>query len=338
MGTDHERRMATGMRVLVTGGAGYIGSVIVAELIAAGHAVTVLDSLEYGHRAALDPAARLVVGRVQDGGLVAATLRADGIEAVIHMAAYIAAGESVAQPVRYLSNNVGGSLSVVGAMVEAGVRRIVFSSTASLYGETDGRPIREDAPLDPPNPYAESKLMVERLLHWAAAAHGLTATALRYFNAAGATARCGEDHQPETHLIPLVLAAARSGATLRINGTDYPTPDGTCVRDYIHVVDLAQAHVLALGRAAPGLKIYNVGTGLGVSVRQVIAAARQVTGQPLPTEENARRPGDQAATVADADRIRAELGWQPRFPELTDILGSAWRWHQAHPDGYPANA
>lgn len=322
------------MRVLVTGGAGYIGSVIVEELLRAGHQPVVYDSFVKGHHEALAPGVPWVEGDIADTAKLRGVLRERGIEAVIHMAALIEVGLSVAHPEQFFANNVGGSISVMRAMIDAGVKKLVFSSTAALYGDPERLPIEETDPTRPTNPYGASKLLVEQMLAWVAPTHGITATSLRYFNAAGATERCGENHEPETHLIPLVLRAAVEGRTFAIYGTDYPTQDGTAVRDYIHVLDLAQAHLLALGRDEPGLRVYNVGNGAGYSVRQVVEAARAVTGLPLRVEEHPRREGDQIATVASARRIRDELGWQPRYPDITSILQSAWRWRQSHPRGY----
>ncbi|HEX6800659.1 MAG TPA: UDP-glucose 4-epimerase GalE [Ktedonobacterales bacterium] len=322
------------MRVLVTGGAGYIGSVIVEELVKAGHTPVVYDSLVKGRRGALAPDVPLVEGDVRETKHVRRVLDEHRIDAVIHMGALIEVGLSVTLPHTFFENNVGGSLSVLRAMIDAGVKKYVFSSTAALYGDPERLPITEDEPARPTNPYGESKLMVEQMLRWDAPAHGITATSLRYFNAAGATDRNGEMHEPETHLIPLVLASAAASRPVKIFGTDYPTRDGTPVRDYVHVVDLAQAHLLALHRDEPGLRIYNVGNGNGYSVREVIATAREVTGLPLPVEELPRREGDQIATVASSERIRRELGWEPRHADLHDILGSAWRWRQTHPHGY----
>lgn len=322
------------MRVLVTGGAGYIGSVIVEELVAAGHAPVVYDSLAKGHTAALLPGVTFVEGDVRDMGRLVQTMREHNIEAVIHMAALMEVADSVRRPELYFEVNVGGSISVLRAMIETGVKKIVFSSTAALYGDPETLPITEDDKTLPTNPYGESKLIVERMMRWIAPAHGLTCTALRYFNAAGATERNGEQHDPETHLIPLVLRAAQHGTSMKVYGTDYPTVDGTAVRDYVHVVDLAQAHLLALHRDEPGLRIYNLGNGNGYSVRQVIETARQVTGKALPVEELPRRAGDQIATVASSARIRSELGWNPQYAALDDILGSAWRWLENHPQGY----
>lgn len=322
------------MRVLVTGGAGYIGSVIVEELLRAGHTAVVFDSLSRGHIDAVHPDAKLICGMVQDRGLLVQALRERQIEAVIHMAAFIEVGKSISQPEVFYQNNVVGSLEVVRAMIEAGVKRLVFSSTAALYGDPERIPIQETDVTAPTNPYGESKLAVERMLRWVAEAHGMSVTALRYFNAAGATEMNGEDHTPESHLIPIVLNAALSGATLHINGTDYPTKDGTCVRDYVHVLDLAQAHLLALGSDHAGLRIYNVGSGEGFSVREVMDMVQQVTELRLNIVEGPRRAGDQIATVAAADKIRAELGWQPQHAGLEAIIGSAWRWKSAHPQGY----
>lgn len=322
------------MRVLVTGGAGYIGSVIVEELVAAGHAPVVYDSLAKGHTAALLPGAAFVEGDVRDKDRLVQTLRGHGIEAVIHMAALMEVADSVRRPELYFEVNVGGSISVLRAMIETGVKKIVFSSTAALYGDPEKLPITEDDLPRPTNPYGESKLIVEQMMRWIAPAHGLTCTALRYFNSAGASERNGEQHDPETHLIPLVLRAAQQGTSIKVYGTDYPTVDGTAVRDFVHVLDLAQAHLLALHREEPGLRVYNLGSGNGYSVRQVIETAREVTGKPLPTEELPRRPGDQIATVASSQRIRSELGWNPRHEALGDILGSAWRWLERHPQGY----
>ncbi len=322
------------MRVLVTGGAGYIGSVIVEELLRAGHEATVYDSLARGHIDAVHPAAKLICGMVQDRALLAQQLRERSIEAVIHMAAFIEVGESVSRPELYFQNNVVGSLEVIRAMIDAGVKNLVFSSTAALYGDPERVPIQEDDVTAPTNPYGESKLIVERMLRWIAPAHGLTVTALRYFNAAGATAMNGEAHTPETHLIPNVLRAALTGAPLYLFGTDYPTKDGTCVRDYIHVLDLAQAHLLALGRTDAGLQIYNVGNGEGFTVREVMETAQRVTGRTLNIVTEPRRAGDQIATVASAAKIRRDLGWQPQHAGLDAIIGSAWAWQQAHPAGY----
>jgi len=322
------------MQVLVPGGAGYIGSVIVEQLAGAGHVPVVYDSLAKGHKSALDPGVPLISGDVRDTERLTAALREYHIEAVIHMAALIEVGLSQANPDRFFENNVGGSTSVLRAMIETGVKKLVFSSTAAVYGDPVSLPITEDAPLQPTNAYGETKLMVERMLRWVAPAHGLCCTALRYFNAAGATGLNGEMHEPETHLIPLVLKAAREDRPFSIFGTDYPTPDGTTIRDFVHVVDLAEAHRLALGSNEPGLRVYNVGNGNGYSVRQVVETTRAVTGMSLPVDEQPRRSGDQVATVAGSDRIRRELGWQPRYGDLQEIIASAWKWYQSHSHGY----
>lgn len=322
------------MHILVTGGAGYIGSVIVEELVTAGHHVIVYDNLVKGHLEAIHPEATFVRANLAERDHLLRALETEQIEAVIHLAAFSLVGESVAHPERYFENNVSGSLAVLNSLVQAGVKRFVFSSTAALYGEQEEMPISENAQTQPTNPYGVSKLVVEQMLPWLGQAHGLCCTSLRYFNAAGATDRYGEDHRPEAHLIPLVLEAALEERPIDIFGTDYPTPDGTCIRDYIHVRDLAQAHIQALTRSEPGLRIYNLGNGQGYSVRQVVESARQVTGRALPVREVPRRPGDQVRTVASAERIRAELGWQPRYPDLDTIIESAWRWKLQHPHGY----
>jgi UDP-glucose 4-epimerase len=321
------------MRVLVTGGAGYIGSVVVEELVRDGHQVVVLDNLSKGHAGAVDPAATLVRGDLRDRAAVRGALQ--GVEAVVHMAADSLVGESVERPDRYYDNNVGAGLSLLAAMVEARVRRLVFSSTAAVYGEPEKQPIAEDDRLQPTNPYGETKLAFERALPWYEGAYGLRWASLRYFNAAGASERCGEAHDPETHLIPIVLqAAAGRRRAVTIHGEDYPTRDGTCVRDYIHVVDLARAHVLALGGLARGSRVYNLGCGgRGHTVREVIDAARAVTGRDIRVEVGPRRPGDPAVLVASSDRIHSELGWSPSRGAIEDIVGSAWRWMQRHPHG-----
>ncbi|MCL5027096.1 MAG: UDP-glucose 4-epimerase GalE [Chloroflexi bacterium] len=325
------------MRVMVTGGAGYIGSVVVAELLADGHEVVVFDNLNKGHRQAVSPYAGLVVGDLADGEKLVNALHDYGVECVVHMASFIEAGESVINPTKYFRNNVMNCISLLGAMVTTGVSRFVFSSSAGVYGDPERIPIDESAPLRPTNPYGESKLTIERLLPWYERAHKLRYVSLRYFNAAGAAGCLGEDHSPETHLIPIVLQVALGQRlSVSIFGTDYPTPDGTCIRDYIHVVDLAQAHVLALRALGEGCAsaIYNLGNGNGFSVREVIEVARQVTGQPIPAVESSRRPGDPAVLVASSQRIVSELGWQPRFADLATIIRSAWEWHGQHPQGY----
>lgn len=322
------------MKVLVTGGAGYIGSVIIEGLLDAGHEAVIYDSMINGHEAALPQGVPVVRGDVRDTTLLERTLRDERIEAVIHMAGLIEAGLSVTYPERFFAANVGGTASVCEAMCAVGVRRLVFSSTGSIYGNTNTAPFDEETPPSPENPYAESKLISERMLAVIAPARNIACTALRYFNAAGATECNGEAHEPETHLIPLVLSAAERQAPVSIFGADYPTADGTAIRDYVHVSDLAQAHLRALTREQPGLRIYNVGTGTGYSVREIVTTAQEVTGIDFPVHIEPRRPGDQIISVASAERIKAELGWQPRFTDAHSILASAWAWRQSHPHGY----
>lgn len=322
------------MNVLVTGGAGYIGSVCVEELLNGGHQVTVFDNLSEGHRSAVDPRARFVEGDLANRELIAATVRASGAEAVIHFAANALVGESMTNPSKYFRNNVAHGLNLLDACVAARVRKFVFSSTCATYGMPDTVPIHEEVPQRPINPYGESKLMFEQVLRWYQQLHGLEYVAFRYFNAAGASEKLGEHHRVETHLIPNVLRVALGQAPqCEIYGTDYPTPDGTCVRDYIHIVDLAAAHILAL---APGKQgAFNLGNGSGFSVREVLAACERATGQKIAAVEKPRRPGDPPRLVAAADKARRELGWTPRYPGIDEIVTSAWRWHRAHPDGYP---
>ena len=323
------------MRILVVGGAGYIGSVTVAELLAAGHEVVVLDSLVTGHAEAVSPGAELVVGDLADCGLLDDVFGRRTFDGVVYYAGFIAAGESMQDPGKYFANNVGHLVNLLNAMVQHQVLRFVFSSSAAVYGEPKATPITEDAPLAPVNPYGEAKAIGEQMLRWYDSQCGLRYVALRYFNAAGAVEGLGEDHRPETHLIPVVLSAAAGKlAAVEIYGADYPTPDGTCVRDYVHVSDLAQAHTLALEYTKTGSAVYNVGNGQGFSNAAVVEAARRVTGQPIPVREAARREGDPAVLVSSATRLKEELGWEPRFPDLEQIVGSAWRWHQAHPNGY----
>jgi UDP-glucose 4-epimerase len=335
------------MRVLVTGGAGYIGSVVADELLQAGHQVVVFDNLSRGHRQAIPKNAALVVGDLADRASLDQLLRSREIDAVMHFAALIEAGESMKAPEKFFRNNTANTLTLLEAMLAAQVKRFVFSSTAALFGDPERTPIEEDDPVHPSNAYGESKLLVERMLDWFHRIHGLGYASLRYFNAAGASRPDrGEAHQPETHLIPRILEVALGRAEhVNIFGTDYPTPDGTCVRDYVHVSDLASAHKLALdaletgtGSASPLIRdplIYNLGSGHGFSVRQVVEVARKVTGHPIPVIESPRRAGDPAVLVASSEKIRRELGWQPRFPDLTTIVESAWQWHRTHPDGYP---
>ena len=325
------------MRVLVTGGAGYIGSVAVAELIHAGHEVVVYDNLSKGHTAAIPPDVAVIRADVGDRAALDRALAERKIEAVMHFAASIEAGESMRVPEKFFRNNSAATLTLLEAMLCAKIHRFVFSSTAALYGDPEHIPIRETDPLRPTNVYGESKLLVERMLAWFARIHGLRYASLRYFNAAGATETLGEVHDPETHLIPLVLAVAlHQRENVAIFGTDYPTRDGTCVRDYIHVADLAVAHVLALEalEQEPQL-IFNLGNGRGFTVREVIEAARRVTGHAIPAVEAPRRAGDPAVLVASSEKIQKELGWRPKLPDLEEIIASAWRWFRKHPNGYP---
>ncbi|MGI8586265.1 MAG: UDP-glucose 4-epimerase GalE [Chloroflexia bacterium] len=325
------------MDILVTGGAGYIGSVTVERLVGRGDRVVVYDSLVKGHRAAVHPEATFVEGDLLDLRGLKGVLREHQIGAVIHFAAHSLVGESMQDPGKYFRNNVTGSLNLADGMAAAGVGMLVFSSSAAVYGEPRTLPIREDDPQEPVNVYGESKLTFERLLPWYERIHGLKSISLRYFNACGASAAYGEDHHPETHLIPLVLdVAAGRREYAEVYGEDYPTPDGTAVRDYIHVLDLADAHLLAVDHLAKGgaSAALNLGNGKGFSVREVIEAARRVTGHPIPTRSVARRAGDPAALVAGSERIKAELGWTPRYPDLERIIGDAWAWHREHPNGY----
>jgi UDP-glucose 4-epimerase len=323
------------MRVLVTGGAGYIGSVTSEMLLDAGHSVVILDNLSKGHRAAVDPRAELVVGDLANPAVLEDVFSARRLDAVLHFAAFSLVGESVAKPAKYFRNNLVNGINLLDAMLQHDVRRMVFSSTAAVYGQPEEMPIRENALQSPTNPYGESKLAVEKVLGWYDRAYSLKYVSLRYFNAAGASAKCGEDHEPESHLIPIALQVALGKRQhLEVYGCDYPTPDGTCVRDYIHVQDLAAAHILAIEAMDRGSRIYNLGNGLGFSVKEVIDAARKVTRHEIPVVETGRRPGDPPELVASSERIRAELGWAPQHPDLEDIVQTAWQWHLKHPDGY----
>ncbi|SOD63475.1 UDP-glucose 4-epimerase [Streptomyces zhaozhouensis] len=319
------------MRYLVTGGAGYVGGVVAAHLLDAGHRVTVLDDLSTGFRAGVPDGAEFVEGRVQD----AAQWLDGSFDGVLHFAACSQVGESVVDPEKYWRNNVGGTIELLSAMRAAGVRTLVFSSTAAVYGEPRNSPLTEDAPTAPTNPYGASKLAVDQMLAGECVAHGLAAVSLRYFNVAGAHGAQGERHDPESHLIPIVLQVAQGRrAAISVYGTDYPTADGTCVRDYIHVDDLAEAHLLALGAAVPGEHLVcNLGNGNGFSVREVVEAARAVTGHPIPEVEAGRRAGDPAVLVASADRARERLGWRPSRPELAGIIADAWAFAQREETG-----
>jgi UDP-glucose 4-epimerase len=324
------------MKLLVTGGAGYIGSIVAAQLVDAGHEVCVLDDLSRGHGEAIPEQARHVHCDLLDAEATRAALT-DGYEGVLHFAALALVSESVAQPERYHRGNFVGTLNLLDAMRAAGVGRLVFSSTCAVYGEPDEIPISETLRTEPVNAYGNSKLAVDRMISDECRAHGLGAVSLRYFNVAGARGALGEHHDPETHLIPLVLqAAAGRRPHVSVFGTDYPTADGTAIRDYVHVEDLGDAHVLGLDHATrPGEhRIYHLGTGTGFSVRQVIASTRTVTGREIAIVEEGRRAGDPAVLVASAAKIRSELGWAPRRPELETIIGDAWAWAEAHPAGY----
>ena len=326
------------MRVLVTGGAGYIGSVVAGQLGNAGHRVTVIDDLSHGHRAAVPQGAELVVANLSDREKLNQLFRKHGFEAVLHFAAFIEAGESMKTPENFFRNNTANALTVLEVMLAHGVKRFVFSSTAALYGNPVRTPIEEDDPLQPTNAYGESKLLVERMLEWFHRIHGLRYASLRYFNAAGsASPGRGEAHQPETHLIPrLMFVALGRKSHSEIFGTDYPTPDGTCIRDYIHVSDLAEAHLLALTALESSDRlIYNLGNGKGFSVREVVEGVRQVTGHAIPVRELPRRAGDPAVLIASSEKIRHQLRWAPKFGDLESILKSAWEWHRHFPDGYP---
>ncbi len=326
------------MRVLVVGGAGYIGSVTVDQLIEAGHQVVVLDSLVSGHAASINEKAKLIRADCRDEDELTKAFSAHNFDAVLHYGGYIQASESMRHPDRYFANNIGGVITVLNAMLTHGVSRFVFSSSAAVYGDPEGNPITEDFPIVPINPYGESKAVIEKLLSWYDKQCGLRYIALRYFNAAGATVDRGEDHKPETHLIPIALEVALGRRKqLSLFGAGYPTPDGACIRDYIHVSDLAQAHILALKRLLepqPESGVYNLGNGQGFSNLEVIASVRRVTGHALPVSEEPRRPGDPAVLVASAAQAQAQLHWRPQITALDEIVGSAWAWRQAHPDGY----
>ena len=321
------------MKILLTGGSGYIGSVTTELLCDDGHAVVVFDNLERGHREAVDPRARLVVGDLREPQAIQDALAAARPDAVVHFAAYALVGESMQDPHRYFENNVGGGLNLLAAMLRTGVKKIIFSSTCATYGQPETMPMTEALPQRPTNPYGESKLMLETALRWEQERRGLQPVFLRYFNACGATEKYGEDHEPETHLIPNVLKVALGQApAVPVFGADYPTPDGTCIRDYIHIADLARAHILALEKDVAGP--FNLGTGTGFSVQQVVETCRAVTGHPIPVALSPRRPGDPACLVAGAEKAKSVLGWNPRYPDLRTIVEHAWDWHRAHPRGY----
>jgi UDP-glucose 4-epimerase len=331
----HAHDALIAMKLLVTGGAGYIGSVVSRQLLDAGHEVVVLDNLERGYLEAVASQARLVQADLRDRQGVAEALD-EGFDGVLHFAAFALVGESVSHPERYYHNNVVGTLNLLDGMHDAGIPRLVFSSTCAVYGQPDEVPISEAAPPRPTSPYGASKLAVDGMIHDYCEAHGLGAVSLRYFNVAGAAGDAGEDHEPETHLIPNILRTALGrNPHVEVFGTDYPTPDGTAIRDYIHVEDLSAAHLLALdGTRAGEHRIFNLGNGAGFSVREVIEAAREVTGHEIPVREAPRRPGDPPQLVAASERIRSELGWTAQKPELQTMIGDAWAFASARPQGY----
>lgn len=323
------------MKVVVTGGAGYIGSITVEQLVATGAEVVVFDDLSLGHRAAVHPDATLVVGDLADRSAVDELMRTHKPDAVMHFASRSQVGESMRKPFLYVGDNVRNGLNLIESMVKHDVKRFILSSTAALFAEPTKVPIDERERIIPGSPYGESKHILERILHWAEQVHGMRSAFLRYFNAAGASETRGEHHDPETHLIPLVLQVAQGKReSITVFGDDYDTPDGTCLRDYIHVIDLAQAHILALGALDERSRIYNLGNGTGFSVMEVIETARAVTGHPIPHVMGERRPGDPPALSADSAKIRAELGWEPKYPSLQSIVQTAWDWHRTHPHGY----
>lgn len=321
------------MNILVTGGAGYIGSVTAERLLDAGHRVTVFDNLGRGHKAALDTRAAFILGDLADRNAIFAAMQKVKPHAVLHFAAFALVGESMESPEKYFQNNLAGGLNLADAMIATGVRKLVFSSTCATYGQPDVVPISETEKQLPENPYGASKLMFEQALEWYRVIHDFQPVFLRYFNACGATERLGEDHDPETHLIPLVLQVAQGKREeALIFGDDYPTPDGTCIRDYIHIVDLADAHIRAVESSVTGA--FNLGTGKGFSVREVIEACRAVTGHPIPARVVDRRPGDPARLVASPEKAETELGWKAEITDMNRIVESAWQWHVSHPDGY----
>ncbi len=321
------------MKIFVVGGAGYIGSICTELLLNEGHEVSVFDNLSEGHRSAIDPRARFIEGDLRDREKITSALRSTRPDAVMHFAASALVAESMQKPSKYFRNNIAHGLNLLDAMIETGVNRLVFSSTCATFGPPERVPINEDAPQRPVNPYGESKLAFEKILRWYDEIHGLRFVSLRYFNAAGASEKFGEDHRLETHLIPNVLKVAlRQKPHVEIYGTDYDTPDGTCIRDYIHILDLSRAHILALD--ATESAYYNLGTGGGSSVREVIDCCRKITGKTIPVVEKPRRPGDPPRLIAASEKIKRELGWRPQFQKLDAIIESAWHWHQKFPRGY----
>jgi UDP-glucose 4-epimerase len=323
------------MKILVTGGAGYIGSIATEQLIKAGHSVVVIDNLSMGHVEAVHPEAAFVRGDLADKATIDALLAEHQPEAVMHFASKTLVGESMTDPFLYLGDNVTNAVNLLSSMLEHDVKKFILSSTANLFDDPERTPISEAERIVPGSPYGESKFIIERMLYWLEITHGLRFACLRYFNAAGASGERGEDHTPETHLIPLVLQVALGQRDeITVFGDDYDTPDGTCVRDYIHICDLAQAHILALEALDEGSRTYNLGNGNGFSVQQVIDAARKITGHAIPSKIGPRRAGDPGILVADSAKIRGELGWDPRYGDLETIVEMAWRWHVSHPKGY----
>jgi UDP-glucose 4-epimerase len=321
------------MKIFVVGGAGYIGSVCAQLLLDQGHEVAIFDNLTEGHRDAIDSRARFIQGDLGEWTQIEAALSSAQPDAVMHFAAYALVPESMHDPSKYFRNNISNGLNLLDAMLKTGVRHIIFSSTCAIFGPPERVPIDETAVPRPISPYGESKLAFEKILRWYDEIHGFKFVSLRYFNAAGATEKFGEDHRPETHLIPAVLTVALGKSpNVEVYGTDYDTPDGTCIRDYIHILDLAHAHILALSATASGF--YNLGTGGGSSVREVIDACREITDRKIETVEKPRRPGDPPRLIASSDKIKAELGWKPQFQSLDVIIKSAWKWHQKFPNGY----
>ena len=323
------------MNILVTGGAGYIGSVAVEQLRKAGESVIVFDNLCQGHRQAVHPEALFIKGDLRDRDIVNALFEQYAVDAVMHFASHTLVGESMQKPFLYLRDNVLNALNLLESAISHGVRKFILSSTANLFDSPEQIPIKSTERIVPGSPYGESKHIIERYLHWFEKIYGLRYASLRYFNAAGASEERGEDHQPELHLIPIVLQVAQGRRDkLTVFGNDYKTPDGTCIRDYIHVTDIAQSHILALNALDKGSRVYNLGNGKGYSIMEVVRSAREITGHPIPVEIGSRRPGDPDILIADSTHIREELGWTPRYPDLRDIIESAWKWHYAHPNGY----
>jgi len=321
------------MKILVVGGAGYIGSICAQVLLNGNHQVAIFDNLSEGHRGAIDKRAQFFEGDLGDYSATHAALEKFRPDAVMHFAAYALVGESMVNPSKYFRNNVGNGVNLLDAMIDLGIKRFIFSSTCAIFGPPERIPLDESLPKQPINPYGESKLMFEKVLRWYDEIHGLKFVSLRYFNAAGASGDFGEDHRHETHLIPnIVNVALGKKPNVEIYGTDYETPDGTCIRDYIHILDLARAHILALG--AEKSEFYNLGTGGGSSVREVIETVQRVTGQTIPVVEKPRRPGDPPRLIASSQKIKKELGWKPQFQSLDVIIESAWKWHQKFPRGY----